>query len=114
VYLGVPGQLQRVVQDHRISGGQAVHPHTAGMQASPQTLAELLSMAGLLGATIEYAELVKRRALARRDTTMRQGSGDLGLRGLVRVLLADEAATRPPTKQDEAPGRGGCPTAVTR
>lgn len=61
------------------------------MQADARTLAELLSMAGLIGGTVEYVEIVKRRAVMRRLAALREENADIGLHGLVRVLLVDEA-----------------------
>ena len=70
------------------------------MQPSSHDLAQLLSLAGLIGGTIEYAEIIKRRGISRRADAFREESADLGLRGLVRVLLADSehdpAALEPP------------------
>jgi hypothetical protein len=60
------------------------------MQADTQTLAQLLATSGLIGSTIEYAELLKRRTAARRAAAERQEGAEVGLRGLVRVLLVDE------------------------
>ena len=59
------------------------------MHPTPHDLAQLLSLTALLGATIEYAEIIKRRGLVRRADALRTESADLGLRGLVRVFLAD-------------------------
>jgi hypothetical protein len=61
------------------------------MQAETHALAQLLSLSGLLGGTIEYAEIIKRRAVIRRLAASRDESAEIGLHGLVRVLLADEA-----------------------
>jgi hypothetical protein len=61
------------------------------MQTEAHTLAQLLAMSGLIGATIEYVEILKRRTAARRVTAEREASAELGLQGLVRVLLVDEA-----------------------
>ena len=69
------------------------------MQPSSHDLAQLLSLAGLIGGTIEYAEIIKRRGITRRANALREESADLGLRGLVRVLLADseqDPASREP------------------
>jgi hypothetical protein len=68
------------------------------MQPDARTLAELLSVAGLIGGTIEYVEIVKRRAFMRRLAASREENADLGLHGLVRVLLADEAQDSTPSK----------------
>jgi hypothetical protein len=61
------------------------------MQVDTHALAQLLSLSGLLGGTIEYAEIIKRRALRRRTVAARDEGADVGLHGLVRVFLADEA-----------------------
>ena len=61
------------------------------MQAESHALAQLLCLSGLLGGTIEYAEIIKRRAVIRRLAAARDESAEIGLHGLVRVLLADEA-----------------------
>jgi hypothetical protein len=47
-------------------------------------------MAALLGVTIEYVETLKRRTEARRAAAEREEQGDVGLRGLVRLLLVDK------------------------
>ena len=61
------------------------------MQVDTHALAQLLSLSGLLGGTIEYAEIIKRRALSRRSAASREEGAEIGLHGLVRVFLADEA-----------------------
>lgn len=64
------------------------------MQVDTHALAQLLSLGGLLGGTIEYAEIMKRRALRRRTDASREEGAEIGLHGLVRVFLADEAQGR--------------------
>jgi hypothetical protein len=59
------------------------------MAADTQTLAQLLSLAALIAATIEYAEVIKRRVKRRADARERAAIQDVGLNGLVRVFLAD-------------------------
>lgn len=59
------------------------------MQADAQHLAQFLSLASLIGGTIEYAEVIKRRGITRMADAMREETADLGLRGLVRVLLVE-------------------------
>ncbi|MEO8245523.1 MAG: hypothetical protein ABI622_00250 [Chloroflexota bacterium] len=54
-------------------------------------LAQLLAYAALLAATIEYCELVKRRAVQRTVRLEARMAQEAGLRGLVRLFLADEA-----------------------
>jgi hypothetical protein len=61
------------------------------MHTEASTLAQLLATSGLIGATIEYVEILKRRTAARRVIAEREASAELGLQGLVRVLLVDEA-----------------------
>jgi hypothetical protein len=53
-------------------------------------LAQLLAVIALLGATIEYGEIIQRRHGLRQAATLSQEAADTGLQGLVRVLLADE------------------------
>lgn len=52
-------------------------------------LAQLLTLAGLIGGTIEYCEIIQRRAARRRLEADRRASEDAGLRGMVRVFLAE-------------------------
>jgi len=59
------------------------------MDADTLTLARLLLMTALTGATIEYAEVIKRRFARRADARERAMLEEHGLHGLVRVLLAD-------------------------
>jgi hypothetical protein len=61
------------------------------MQTETQALAQLLATSGLIGSTIEYAEILRRRTAARRAIAEREVAAEIGLRGLVRVLLVDEA-----------------------
>jgi hypothetical protein len=61
------------------------------MQTETHALAQLLAMTGLIGSTIEYAEILKRRTVARRAAAEREEGAEIGLRGLVRVILVDEA-----------------------
>jgi hypothetical protein len=58
--------------------------------ADSYLLGQLLTIAALIGATIEYAEIIKRRGIARRADAIREENADLGLRGLVRVLLVEQ------------------------
>lgn len=57
------------------------------MGATNLLMAQLLTMAGLIGGTIEYCEILKRRAAARRSKQERLASQASGLHGLVRVFL---------------------------
>jgi hypothetical protein len=66
------------------------------MQPSPYLLGQALAIVGLLGGAIEYVEIVKRRALARRQAAIREEAGDVGLRGLVRVLLTEDQSNPKP------------------
>lgn len=60
------------------------------MGASHLLLAELLSLTGLIGGTIEYCEIIQRRAHRRRQVEADQRAAqEAGLRGMVRVLLAE-------------------------
>jgi hypothetical protein len=52
-------------------------------------LARLVSIGALIGATIEYAEILRRRGEARALVRQRAEFEREGLRGLVRVLLAE-------------------------
>ena len=51
--------------------------------------AHLLSAFGLVIGTVDYSLLVRRRARLRRQLREAQASQDIGLQGLVRVLLVD-------------------------
>jgi hypothetical protein len=60
------------------------------MGASQLFLTELLSLAGLIGGTIEYGEIIQRRARRRRMVEADQRAAqEAGLRGMVRVFLAE-------------------------
>ena len=52
-------------------------------------LGQSLALIALMGATIEYAELTKRRAADRRRDAEAAAMQEAGLRGLVRALLID-------------------------
>ena len=60
------------------------------MPAPPEMLGQLVSMGALVGGTIEYIEILKRRAHGRQIVAEREQSGDVGLQGLVRVFLTDD------------------------
>lgn len=51
-------------------------------------LAQLLALAGLIAATIEYGH-IRRRRLERRSNEVSRLMAESGLNGLVRVFLAD-------------------------
>jgi len=59
------------------------------MGATNLLLAQLLALAGLIGGTIEYCEIVRRRATLRFAERERLAFQAAGLNGLVRVFLAD-------------------------
>jgi hypothetical protein len=59
------------------------------MDATDLLLAQLLTLAGLIGGTIEYGEIIRRRALRQRMEQERLTMQSVGLEGLVRVFLAD-------------------------
>lgn len=65
------------------------------MTAAHEVLAHLLALTALIGVTIAYAEMIKRRLAARRAAALREASGDIGLQGLVRVLLTEPSDPRP-------------------
>ena len=52
-------------------------------------LAQLLAYAALLAATIEYCEILKRRVAERQRMSDNEVAAEAGLRGIVRVFLAD-------------------------
>jgi hypothetical protein len=52
-------------------------------------LARLLTVAALIGGTIEYAELMARRVVERRVRAEIAATQEAGLRGLVRISLQD-------------------------
>jgi hypothetical protein len=53
-------------------------------------LAQSLSLVALIGVTIEYAEIAKRRAMQRIIQSEIAAAQEIALRGLVRTLLVDE------------------------
>lgn len=61
----------------------------SGMDADTLTLARLLLTTALMAATIEYAEVIKRRVVRRAVARERASLEEHGLLGLVRVFLAD-------------------------
>jgi hypothetical protein len=58
-------------------------------EASRYLLGELMTLAGLIGATIEYCEIMKRRTIQRRLAAEQSVAQAAGLQGLVRVFLAE-------------------------
>ena len=59
------------------------------MGATQLLLGQLLSLAGLLGCTIEYCEIIRRRAGLRALDVENMAAQEEGLRGMVRVFLAE-------------------------
>ncbi|MGZ8562559.1 MAG: hypothetical protein ACXWWU_02965 [Candidatus Limnocylindria bacterium] len=59
------------------------------MDADTFTLARLLLTTALMAATIEYAEVLRRRVVRRADARERASFEEQALHGLVRVFLAD-------------------------
>lgn len=64
------------------------------MEPTELMLAQLIAYAGLLGATIEYCELMKRRAQRRAADAERLAAQASGLQGLVRIFLAEPVEGR--------------------
>ncbi|HET6650597.1 MAG TPA: hypothetical protein VFU44_00260 [Candidatus Limnocylindria bacterium] len=50
---------------------------------------QLLSFAALVAATVEYREILRRRVVTRRQEAEQRAAYDAGLRGMVRVFLAE-------------------------
>lgn len=50
---------------------------------------QLLAFAALVAGTVEYREILKRRDLLRRREAEQRAADDAGLRGMVRVFLAE-------------------------
>jgi hypothetical protein len=65
------------------------------MSADTVLLGQLLATAALIAATTDYAELIRRRVIGRAAAREEALFAEYGLRGLVRVLLAD---ARPPER----------------
>ena len=59
------------------------------MEATQLLLGQLLSLAGLLRGTVEYCEIIRRRAGLRLLEAERRAAQESGLRGMVRVFLAE-------------------------
>jgi len=57
--------------------------------AAQLLLAQLVAYSGLIGATIEYIEIMKRRVGRRRRAAERLAAETAGLHGLVRVFLSE-------------------------
>jgi hypothetical protein len=50
---------------------------------------QLLAFVALVAATVEYREILRRRATFRREEAWQRVASDAGLRGMVRVFLAE-------------------------
>jgi hypothetical protein len=62
------------------------------MDPTDLVFSQLLTLAGLIGGTIEYCEIIKRREATRQRVEQdRLTMQSVGLQGLVRVLLADRS-----------------------
>ena len=59
------------------------------MLPDPEMLARLLTIAALLAASIEYGEVMQRRAYRRQVEAMAAEAARNGLVGLVRLFIAD-------------------------
>ena len=57
--------------------------------ADPALASQLLSFVALIAATVEYREILRRRAIVRSDEAWQRVASDAGLRGMVRVFLAE-------------------------
>jgi hypothetical protein len=57
--------------------------------ADPHLLAQALALIALIGGTIEYCQILERRQRRIEDAAARL-TAESGLRGLVRVLAADQ------------------------
>ena len=64
------------------------------MDPAPHVLAQLLTYAGLLAATVEYCEVMRRRQLQRVAAADVRAIRASGLQALVRVFLADSLEDR--------------------
>jgi hypothetical protein len=61
----------------------------AGMQADAFFIEQFLALVALMAATIEYCEVLQRRAAARRMAALNDEAARTGLGGLVRVFIAE-------------------------
>ena len=73
------------------------------MEPTQHALASLLALAGLIGGTIEYIEILRRREHGRQLAAEHRLMEDSGLRGLVRLFAATETGNE-----------GGTPPAASR
>ena len=67
--------------------------------ATNALLVQLVTVAGLIGATIEYAEIVKRRTQLRLQAAERAWFEEDGLRGLVRLFGAGDVPAKTPRRR---------------
>jgi hypothetical protein len=71
-------------------------------------LAKLLAYADLMAATVIYSGVIRRRKVRRNDEAEARAVQDAGLRGLVRLYLADEQARgRLTVRRPTGGSRGG-------
>ena len=63
--------------------------------ADAQVLVQLMTLVGLMGATIQYSHLIRRRAVRRKRAAFQHALDESGVRGLVRVFLVDPIGPRP-------------------
>jgi hypothetical protein len=68
------------------------------MSADTVLLGQLLATAALIAATTDYAELIRRRVIGRAAAREQALFAEYGLRGLVRVLLADARPSERPLR----------------
>jgi hypothetical protein len=59
------------------------------MESDPHLLTQILAIAALLAATLEYAFVVRHREDHRAEIREREHAANTGLQGLVRVFLTD-------------------------
>jgi hypothetical protein len=59
------------------------------MHADTIFISQFLALVALMSATIEYCEVLQRRAAARRSSALSTEAAAAGLTGLVRVFIAD-------------------------
>ncbi len=67
--------------------------------ATNALLVQLVTVAGLIGATIECAEIVKRRAQLRLQAAERAWFEEDGLRGLVRLFGTGDVPAKAPRRR---------------
>jgi hypothetical protein len=107
VFVGYPGRAAIVHPGSApVGGGPPDYDHrpleawserTDAVRIDADILAKLLAIAALIAATTEYAQVIKRRVVGRADAIERAIFEQRGLRGLVRVFLADARPTEAPS-----------------